>query len=75
MMKAAIIGTTTLMVEGRIYNGKCLDFTRNYFKELDQPNFDAKKMDGTWFEIYKDKMTFFEFTGICNRNTVKYVGE
>ena len=32
-------------------------------------------MNGTWFEINKDKMTMFEITGKCQRDTLKYVGD
>lgn len=66
-MRIATLGATAVFVSGRFYKGECLDFSRNFFKELDEPNFDPKKYEGTWFEINKDKFNWNELTGKCNR--------
>lgn len=45
--------------------------SRNFFKELGKEDFDPSKIQGTWFEIFRDKMTYWEFTGKCNHTTAK----
>ena len=45
--------------------------SRNFFKELGKEDFDPSKIQGTWFEMFRDKMTYWELTGKCNHLTAK----
>jgi len=66
---ASLIGAS--LCTDRIYRGQCVDMNRNFFKELGKEDFDPSKIQGTWFEMFRDKMTYWELTGKCNYLTAK----
>ena len=63
ILLAASLGA---VIQARPYSGKCMDMTRasGMVTELEK---NPEQLDGLWYEIKKDKFTFFEYTGKCNR--------
>jgi len=57
-------------VSGRRYAGDCLDYSKVGIAEAE---WNPELFAGTWFEVMRDRFTFFEWTGKCNRNVTEYV--
>ena len=70
-MRSFIFVTFASASLARMYHGECADMTRNFFKELGKEDFDPAKIQGTWFEIFRDKMTYWELTGKCANTEAK----
>jgi len=63
--------TTTALVAGRLYPGKCLNTKRSFMKKR---RFDPEDYAGTWYEVMRDRFTFFEWTGKCNKHELEWIG-
>ena len=56
---------------GRIMPGRCLNPKRKgMMRRLDNERF-----SGTWYEVERDRFTFFSWTGICNRRDFDFVSK
>ena len=55
-------------VQARLAPGRCLNTKRKgIMKILDWPRF-----GGTWYEVERDRFTFFSWTGVCNRRELTF---
>ena len=67
-MRNFLLCLLSTVAYGRMTHGECLDMRNT--EELQKLLEDPSKLDGVWHQVKRDRFSYFQFGGKCNRFNV-----